>query len=162
MEVYIVKHKSRFLAYMEFFLIQFRSLPAGLMRRCIRHITASIVCLLISIAMIVFFRHWVFASGIAMTGYLLWPVYTITKGYYEKKVFGIDMVLLKFKQHIGERCTLYFRTADKPYQYVNYYMHLTKKQREWLAEDMILTVYLNEANPMEVLEWDFVGMVQET
>lgn len=154
------QHKKKLTAYMEFFWIQFHALPPGLMDRCFRHAKVAAATAAVSIAMLFAFRHIVFASGFILAAYLLWPIYTITKGYYEKTISGVEMVVVKVKRLLGERCTLYLRTSEKPYQYVTYYLTLQKKQREWFTEDMILTVYLGSDNPNEILAWDFVGMAQ--
>ena len=152
---------KRLTAYWEFFCIQFQALPPALIRRCVKHVVISLCTVAISCAMLFCFRAAVFASGFLFALYLCWPVYTITKGYYEGTVYGLDMVFLKKNKPLkfGERCILHFKTVSTPEQFFSFYMHLTAKQQQWFSEGMILTVYLNQNNPMEILEWDLKEMV---
>ena len=140
--------------------MQFQMLPTPLIRRCGRHLGAGVVAAVISGIMLYFFRQWVFATGFMFALYLIWPVYTITKGHFEGSVFGVNMLLQKVTRpfKIGEQCILYFHTTDTPVEYVSFNMHLTKKQRQWLTEGMTLTLYLSKDNPAEILAWEFVEL----
>lgn len=147
-------------SYWNFFWLQFQALPPALIRRCAQHMSASATALALTLIMLYYFRQWVFACGFLFAVYLLWPVYTITKGHFEGTVFGVDMILQKITRplKVGDRCILYFRTADTQAESVSFYMYLTKKQRQWLTEGMTLTLFLSKDNPTEILAWEFVAL----
>lgn len=152
---------GRIHAYCIFFGNQFLSLPPALMYRCKGQLLCGFGIAIFSSIMIAAFHSAYFAIGFLGALYMLWPIYSTTKDYFEKKIYKQDMIctlVKKINPIAGEGTFLYFRTLEPPIQHKIYYLQLSKKQRAEFNQGIVFSLYFHQDNPSEILAWDFVGV----